>query len=58
METLSGLRLHVMGTRMRLRDLSDHKYFIALIIWCRTCFEYLIFGYHCASEIFSTPKFP
>ena len=38
-------------------DFSYRKYFTALIIRCRTYFEYLIFGHHCTSENFSTPKF-
>ena len=31
---------------------SDRKYFAALIIRCRTYFEYLIFGHHCTSKKF------
>ena len=39
-----------------LRFYSDCKYFVTLIIRCRKYFECLIFGHHCASEIFLTPK--
>ena len=40
-----------------LRFYSDRKYFVALIIRCRKYFKCLIFGHHCTSEIFLTPKF-
>ena len=53
--TVHMVTLHLL---VDLRFYSDRKYFIALIIRCRKHFECLIFGHHCASEIFLTPKFP
>ena len=58
MVTLSGLRLHAVSTcTWCLRvNFYDCKYFVALIIWCKTYFEYLIFGYYCVSENFPMTK--